>query len=440
VAFLILVLAPLLWGEEPAESPESIAAHNQAQSYFESDQPREAVATLAAAARLHPADRVLGAMLYAAIRNHVWYLPQTLPLHLGGPVQTVALSDDGKFFASGTADAEVTVSTTDSLDADKAAAARIDLPKETGAILGLMFTKDGTKLAAVSKSSGLRIWDFAAKKLLFETAKPAQEVTAFAKAAATGVVAFGTVGGAVQVVDIEAVKAVAELVQPGGAVNALAVSRYAQKVAAACNDHTVRTWNLPDGAPIGQGLPHQEAVRAVDFSVDERYVLTAGEEKIARLWNPGEGVMVMPEMACGAKITKARVSGDGSMIATVLDDGSTLFWDALTAKNLQFGVREDAPMNDFVWTRGGLRSASASSAGHATIWTMLHGTRRGETIPHPSPVLAVALNPDAKLLATSTENGEARVWRTDEGAPLTTVRHHSVRARTLSTVPTAIIW
>src|SRR6202012_1854911 len=47
-----------------------------------------------------------------------------------------------------------------------------------------------------------------------------------------------------------------------------------------------------------------------------------------------------------------------------------------------------------------------------------------------SPVLVIALNPDAKLLATGTESGEARLWRTDEGAPLATARHHSPRART----------
>jgi tetratricopeptide (TPR) repeat protein len=61
---------------------------------------------------------------------------------------------------------------------------------------------------------------------------------------------------------------------------------------------------------------------------------------------------------------------------------------------------------------------------------MLHGTRRGETLPHASPVQVIALNLNAKLLATGTQDGEVRLWRTDEGAPMTTVRHHAARART----------
>ncbi|HEY3899021.1 MAG TPA: PQQ-binding-like beta-propeller repeat protein [Chthoniobacter sp.] len=415
---------------EDAPASEATAAREEAENYFEDDKPRQAVASLAEAARRHPADRVLGSMFYSALRNHVWYAPQTLPFKVDGAVEALAFSDDGKKLASGTVTGEVLVFSTESLDAGKAEAAKITLPKEDGAILTLAFTKDGSKLAVVSKTSGLRLWDLESKKAVFESAKPARAVTASAKAAAADVIAFGTAGGAIQAVDLRTGKVIADLSQPGGAVQALAVSRNAAKLAAASHDQTVRTWNLETAAPIGPGLAHQGAVLALDFSVDERYVATGGEEKIARLWDPEDAVIVMPAMNCDGKISKIRVSGDGSRIATLLGDGTMEFWDALTARNLPFGVREDAPMTDFLWTRGGLRAFSASKGGHLSVWTMLQGKRRGETIPFSGPVQAIAINPDAKLLAGGTENGEVRIWRTDEGAPLTTVRRHFARART----------
>jgi WD40 repeat protein len=419
---------PLRGADAPAGDPTS--AREEAQNYFDDDKPRKAVATLAEAARHNPSDRVLGSMFYSALRNHVWYVPETLPLKVDGAVQALAFSNDGKKLASGTASGEILVSSAEPLDADKVDAAKIALPKEDGAILALTFTKDGSKLAVVSKNAGLRLWDLETKKAVFESPKPAQEVTAVAKAAAADIIAFGTAGGAIQAVNFEAGKVIADLSQPGGAVEVLAVSRNAARLSAAGHDHTVRTWNLENSAPIGQGLAHQGAVLALDFSSDERYVATGGDEKIARLWDPEDAVIVMPEMKCDGKVSKIRVSGDGSMIATLLDDGTMEFWDALTAKSLPFGVREDGAMTDFIWTRGGLRAFSASKGGHITVWTMLQGKRRGETIPFSGPVQTIATNPDSKLIAGGTENGEVRIWRTDQGAPLTTVRHHFARART----------
>ena len=412
------------------ESPESVAAREQAQTYFDQDQARKAVATLAEAARHHPEDRVLDSMFYAALRDHVWYPPQTLPIRHGGPVQALTFSDDGKHFASGTTTGEVWVSSTEALDVDKAEAERIKLPNEEGAILGLDFTHDGTRLAVVSKTGGLRVWDLATKKVTFETPKPAQDVTAFGKSRLADVLAIALVDGTIVAADTDAGKIVATLSPPGGAVSALVVSRHGHKIAFASSDHLVRVWDVQRGSMIGQGLKEQGAITALDFSKDDRYVLTAGEGKVAKLWDPEEGIQVLPPMACGAKILKARLTWDGSMIATLLDDGNLLVWDALTGAKLDFGIREEAPMKDFYIAAGSLRAATASSAGHATLWTMFHGTRRGETIPHPSPVLAVLFSLDGRLLATGTENGEARLWRTDEGGPLTTVRHHFARTRT----------
>lgn len=427
----MLGMAAVCQAAEPlAELPESLAAREQAQSLFEDNQPRKATAVLAAAAVRDPGDRVLGTMLYAAVRDHVWNLPQTLPIRHAGAVGALVFSADGKKIATGAESGEVFISTTDSLDEADAAKQRVVLPKEGSAIVGLSFTKDGSRLAVVTKEGGLRLWNIAEKKVVFVAGKPAQSVTVARRSSRGGMVVVATAGGVVQAVDIEGGKVIGEFQIPGGAVSALAMSPGGKKLAAAGGDHTVHVWNLETTAEIGKGLPHQGAVVALDFSSDERYVLTGGEEKVARLWNPEEGVTVMPPMSCGEKITKARVSPDGSMIGTLLDDGSVQLWDALTGAKLPAALREESPLNDFVWGRTGMRGATASSEGHATLWTMRNGAPRGERIPHASPVLMLTFSPDGRLLATGSADGEARLWRTDGGMPLTTVRNHNARART----------
>jgi WD40 repeat protein len=427
----ILCAAACLWAEDAAkESPESAAAREQAHAYYEDDQSRKAVATLAAAAARDPGNRTLAAMLYAGIRDHLWHFPVTLPIKQGAAVKALAFSPDGKRFASGAADGEVLISSTDSLDEAEAAAARVALPKADGAIVGLCFSKDGTKLAVVAKESGARIWELAEKKMVFESGKPAQPVTVARYSTQGGLIVFGIAGGMVQAVDIEGGKVAGQFQVGGGTVSALAISHQAQKLAAVGGDHVVHVWNLETGREIGAGLAHQGLVSSIDFSADDRYLATGGDEKTARLWNPEEALLVMPAMACGEKIGLVRVSPDGSRIATMLDDGSVQIWDALTGVKLPVALREEAPMHDFIWAYTGLRGATASSDGHVSLWTMHNGARRGERLLHNGAVNVITFSPDLKTIGVGTEDGEARLWRTDGGLPLTTVRDHSARART----------
>ncbi|TCO85662.1 WD40 repeat protein [Chthoniobacter flavus] len=430
VGHSILCAGACLWAEDAVkEAPESVAAREQAQAYFEDDQPRKAVAILAAAATHDPQNRVLAAMLYAGLRDHLWHFPVAPPIKHGGAVNVLVFNRDGSKLASGAADGEVSISSTDSLDEAGAAAGHVSLPKAESAIVGLSFSRDGARLAVVARDSGVQIWDVAEKKVVFEVGKPAAAVAMARYSMQGGLIAFGTEGGVIQVVDVDGGKVVGQFQVGGGGVSALAISSSGRIVGAAGGDHVVHVWNLESGGEIGAGLPHPGIVRSIDFSSDERYVLTGGDDKVARLWNPEEVMLVMPAMSCGEKIVKVKVSPDGSQIATMLDDGSVQLWDALTAAKLPVVLREEAPMRDFIWAYTGMRGATASSDGHVSLWTMHNGARRGERLLHGGPVNVITFSPDLKTIAVGTEDGEARLWRTDGGMPLTTVRDHNARAR-----------
>src|SRR4051812_41789758 len=75
-----------LRAQQPTATPEADDPRTHAQAYFENDKPRRAIAILAKAAREHPEDRVIGAMLYSSIRDHVWHVPQVLPVKHSGEV------------------------------------------------------------------------------------------------------------------------------------------------------------------------------------------------------------------------------------------------------------------------------------------------------------------------------------------------------------------
>jgi WD40 repeat protein len=418
-----------LRAQQTNATPDAGDARTQAQAYFEADKPRRAVAILVEAARQHPEDRELGSMLYAAIRDHVWHLPQILPVKHSGKVRALAFSGDGAAFASGSATGEVWITTTEPKEGEDQSATRIVLPKAESEIAGLVFSKDGSRVAAVSKVEGLRILDVSAKKSAFETAKPAQPVSAFAGAERLDRVAFGTADGKIVVADIAAGKILAELEQTGGPIQALAFSRNALKLAAACHGGVTRVWDLATGKPIGDGVHQEGRVRTVDFAWDDSYIVTGGDDKQLHFWKMADGSKAMPSIDCKTTILKATISPAGTRIAVMLDDGSAKFFNAQTGKAFDAEVREDQPFNDLTWSRAGVRLATASNDNQATIWGIRDGERWGEVMNHESPVLAVSFSFDGTLLATGSADGSARLWRMDGGKAMPTVRFHNARAR-----------
>ncbi|HSI12236.1 MAG TPA: hypothetical protein VK961_09345, partial [Chthoniobacter sp.] len=316
-----------------AAQENTIAAREQAQSYFEANEPSKAVAVLAEAAEKSPQDHLVGGMLYAAIRDHLWHLPQILPVRQKGAIKALAFSPDGKKLASGSASGEVLISPTQPLEEDEAIKQRVTISQD-GEVAGLAFSRDGKHLFVATKSSPAKIWDAAAAKADFTGPALDGEVTAFDVANGMDFVAIGTSTGAIQVLDIGAGKVTAEWKVPGGKVQALAFSHSGKRLATAGGDRTARVWNVETKEEIGKGITHDGAVLGVGFSYDDRYLLSGGEDKVAKLSNPEEGVQVMPVMKCGEVVRKVSVSPDGSRIATLLDDASVQLWDAFTGAKL----------------------------------------------------------------------------------------------------------
>lgn len=410
----------------PAKQP--LTARDQAQNYLENDEARKAAATLVEAARANPADRVIGSMLYGAIRDHVWHIQQTLPIVLDAPVRALAFNLDGSLLASGADSGMVVIAPTEPLDEEDAKAKRVEL-KLQGAILGVYFSSDGKRLATASAGDGLKIWDVATRAVVFEAPKPAAKVTAFAKMRTTQSVAIGMEDGSIQVVDLATNKV---LSQPEGAkskVIDLAFSPDGKRLGAAWADQTARVWEAATGKPFGEPMKRPEAITSIDFNYDGRYlVIASGQEAV--MTDPESGVAVMPAMKCSAAVKKVRVGPTGWQIATMLDDGSVKFWDAFTGKQRPADVREDGQFNDILWGATGFRILTASQDNHATVWSTRDGVRWGEELPHDAPVLTAAFRLEGMLLATSCTDGKVRIWRMDGGKPMPTVRSHSARART----------
>jgi dipeptidyl aminopeptidase/acylaminoacyl peptidase len=102
-----------------------------------------------------------------------------------------------------------------------------------------------------------------------------------------------------------------------------------QRVVSASNDKTARVWDAASGKPIGEPMKHEGSVMSAQFSPDGQRVVTASGDKTARVWDAGSGKPVGEPMKHEEFVTSAEFSPDGQRVVTASNDKTARVWDAV---------------------------------------------------------------------------------------------------------------
>jgi len=115
------------------------------------------------------------------------------------------------------------------------------------------------------------------------------------------------------------------------------------------------------------------------FSPNGRRVLTASEDKTARVWDLESGKPVTGPLLHRAEVFCAQFSPDGGRVATACYDGTVRIWDANTGFPLSEPLRHGGRVCSVQFSPDGRRVLSASDEGTARSWMI-------EPLTAPVPV------------------------------------------------------
>lgn len=223
-----------------------------------------------------------------------------------------------------------------------------------------------------------------------------------------GLIAYGRVDGRVELSG----KAVT-LEPAGGRVDGLAFSPDGGRLAAASWDKTVRLYDLAKGgAP--KTLPEADAVYAVAFSEDGRWLASGGRSARITVWDAGTGRRVRRWRAHGAGVTSLRFVGDD--ILSTGADGSVARFDAKTGKTL-FSTSIPSARELRSIAVVGDRIAVGGAAGTIRFFGLGDGVEVHpiEGAP-PVEVTAIAFSSDGLSVVTGSAEGRLRVYDAQTGA------------------------
>ena len=134
-----------------------------------------------------------------------------------------------------------------------------------------------------------------------------------------------------------------------------------------------RIWDARSHEPVLDPLHHPTptnenlGVLSVAFSPDSQFLVTAGSDNNARVWEVATGRERRPPLS-HMDVTSADFSRDGRWIVTAGRDGSIRLWDAQTGALVDEFLGHDHEVRDAGFSPDGRWIASASLDGTAGIW------------------------------------------------------------------------
>jgi WD40 repeat protein len=294
------------------------------------------------------------------------------------------------------------------------------------AVLTADFTADGKWLATGGADAAVIVWDLAdpgPARRIRDTTKAGLARGAFSPDGRR--LAIHT-GDRATVLDVATGAQLRALVH-GANVSSIALSADGQRIATG-SDKAALVWDAGSGTLLRRFADHDDWVSRVEFAADgSTLTATVGPYAGDRVvWDlrteslPGSPIRHEPKSAIarGADVFDIAYSADGTRYVTTTIDEVPIIWDRRTNTELHRLQGHHAEVQCVAFSPDGRWVGTGDRENVAIVWDAQNGEIRQRLLGHTGTIMDIAFSPTAGLIATASDDKTVVLWDADTGAAL----------------------
>ncbi len=220
-----------------------------------------------------------------------------------------------------------------------------------------------------------------------------------------------------------------------GFVQTGAYSPDGTRIVTASDDKTARIWDARTGVELAVLSGHAGFVVSAAYSPDGTRIVTASDDKTARIWDARTGAELAVLSGHGDRINSAAYSPDGTRIVTASADKTARVWDARRGVELAVLSGHGDRINSAAYSPDGTRIVTASYDKTARLWDARRGAELAVLSGRAGFVYSAAYSPDGTRIVTASDDKTARIWDAHTGAELAVLSGHAGFVQTAAYSP-----
>ncbi len=291
----------------------------------------------------------------------------------------------------------------------------LPLREAPGAMMTAAITPDGSLVATgcghPGQSGELVLWDAATGRERWMRRYP-RGIRSVVFTSDGSRLAAGSFDGAARIIDVASGKLLAELRGHTDAINGLALSGDDRTLATGSHDQTVIVWNVADGSRRHTLRGHTDDVLTVAISTSGKLLASAGRDNTLRLWNLETGETLHTLSGHEGLIEMVAFSPDDAAVASASWDGTVRVWATDTGKQRAL-LRRNTRVTSVAFSLDGKEIWCGGFDGQIAAWNPDAEGADREFKVQDGATYAVALSKDGTRIVTCGFEGTARLWKPD---------------------------
>ncbi|CAN5674267.1 hypothetical protein BH18ACI5_BH18ACI5_16340 [soil metagenome] len=356
---------------------------------------------------------------------------KTLTGH-SGPILCVALTAARRLAISGSEDRTIRV-----WDMEDSRPLKV-FRQHMGPVRGVAVSPDGETIVSISEDRTIRVWHLSTGVEQRLYTGHSHQARAIAWMPDGRHIAFSPGDETILLMNVEEKRVVTTCRGQDSLVRAIAVSADGRSILSGCADRTVRLYDALTGELRATFEGHTDQIDCVGMTRDGRIGVSGGQDATLRSWNleSSEPLAVLDGHA--SFVRSLVITPDDSRVISASADKTIRHWTLERRPTVVRSTARAGPVAVLSISANGVRAVSGSRTSVLSVWDVTHGAVTGALAGHAaktrlsSPVTrmsglvtAVSLSEDGCTAVSASRDSTLRVWQVTTGQTLHTLVGHA---------------